>query len=605
MRTITMSIDPRWAEWESCVMHRDDDGYVPEKHRIPAGQLAELCAGGGDVATMRTLWAGQRSRRLLLLDTVRKSLNDPDDMGPLPPAAAAWSALVDAGDDALLLHPQVGSWAAYTLRRKRGKATSDLPLWLDAGVLHSIALVANARAGRSWQTSVPLRNGRVMLPTLGMAFFDDRDGASTAQALCTAGRIHFRHAGQTIVVPPDPTQEVEGWWPLRRLRVGGDLTLSVYLDDIDPSRELADPVAPDRLGDDSVARWTKLLDGAWTILCEDHAATARALAEGVVSLVPLPVDELGTTRSASTGEAFGSVMVSPPADEVDLAVSLVHEFQHIKLGGLLHLMPLTDDDGEAIRHAPWRDDPRPLSGLVQGVYAFYGIADFWRTRRLVSQGAHRRIADFEFAYAGGQVREALTALTASDGLTDAGRTLVDGLAARVRFWDAEPLDPVAASSADVVCRSHRAEWRLRYVRPDGRQVRSLAAAWAAGEPAGLGSPRHTIAPPAKSARWSLGWEKLARAHLVGRVDRMDAAVADVAVMSGDDKLAGESYRRDIAAHPGDAHAWAGLSIITDEEPLRSRPEWVRALFVALRAHGENVEPLAISQWLAHVLPSPT
>jgi hypothetical protein len=76
-------------------------------------------------------------------------------------------------------------------------------------------------------------------------------------------------------------------------------------------------------------------------------------------------------------------------------------------------------------------------------------------------------------------------------------------------------------------------------------------------------------------------------------------------MSGDDKLAGESYRRDIAAHPGDPHAWAGLSITIDEEPLHSRPEWVRALFVALQAHGENVEPLAVSQWLARVVPSLT
>lgn len=585
-------------------MHRDNDGYVPDKHRIPAGQLAELCAGGGDVATMRTLWAGQRSRRLLLLDTVRKTLNG-DDLGPLPPAASAWSVLADTEDDSLLLHPQVGSWAAYTLRRKRGKATSDVPFWLDAGVLHTLALVTNARAGRDWQTSVPLRNGRVMLPTLGMAHFDEEKDASTAVATCVAGQIRLHHGDQTIVVPTGPDAAAEGWWPLRRLRVGGDLALSVYLDDIDPSRELADPVAPDRLGDDDVARWARLLDAAWTILCQDHPATARALAEGVVSLVPLPVDELGTTRSASTGEAFGSVMISPPEDEVDLAVSLVHEFQHIKLGGLLHLIALTDDDGAAIHHAPWRDDPRPLSGLVQGVYAFYGIADFWRTRRLVSTGAHRRIADFEFAYAGGQVREALAALTASDGLTTVGRSLVDGLTARVRRWDAELVDPVAASSAEVVCRSHRAEWRLRYLRPDGGQVRSLAAAWPAGEPAGLGSVRDAITPAATSTRWSLGWEKLARAHLVGRADRLGAGAADVAVMSGDDKLAGESYRRDIAAQPADPHAWAGLSITTDEEPLRSRPEWVRALFDALRAHGENVEPLAVSRWLGRVVPSLT
>jgi HEXXH motif-containing protein len=590
-------------------MHRENDGHVPRKHRIPADQLAELCSGGGDVATMRTLWAGQRSRRLILFNTLQESLNDPADMGPLPPAEVAWSALVQA-PDALLLHPQVGSWAAYTLRRKRGKATSKEPFWVDAGVLHTLAVVAAARAGLTWRASVPVRDGKVMLPTLGMALFDD---ASVVEAACSDGQIRLRHGERSVVVPADPTREADGWWPLRRLHMGGDPTLSVFLDDIDPFRELADPVAPDRLDDAAVARWAELVDRAWQILCREHRETAQALAQGVVSLVPLPADDLGTTRSASTGEAFGSVMVSPPRDEVDLAVSLVHEFQHIKLGGLLHFLQLTDGHGEPIYHAPWRDDPRPLSGLVQGVYAFYGIADFWRVRGRGATGAYGRIADFEYAYAGGQVREALETLTAADGLTDVGRSLVTELAAQVLGWDADPVDPVATASAAVVCRSHLAEWRLRHIQPDAGQVEALVSAWRTGGAAvlgsslgsPLGSPRGVVTPAARTTRWSLGWEKLAREHLAGHADRVGAGDADLALLTGDDKLAGEIYRRDIAADPFDSHAWAGLSLATDEQPLQSRPEWVRAVFQGLRAYGEDVDPLAVSQWLSRVAPSLT
>jgi hypothetical protein len=77
------------------------------------------------------------------------------------------------------------------------------------------------------------------------------------------------------------------------------------------------------------------------------------------------------------------------------------------------------------------------------------------------------------------------------------------------------------------------------------------------------------------------------------------------LLAGDDKLALESYRRDIAADPADPHAWAGLSLTTGEEPLRSRPEWVRAVFQGLRASGEDVDPLAVSQWLGRVAPSLT
>ncbi|MFI5897425.1 HEXXH motif domain-containing protein [Actinoplanes sp. NPDC051513] len=595
-------------------MHGLRDSHVFPKHHIPVDQLAELCDGGGSAATIGTLWAGQRSRRLLLLDTVRETLDDPADMGPLPPAAGAWSAWAAADDAApaacrrLLLHPQVGSWAAYTLRRKRGRATSGEELWADAGVLHTLALVATARAAASWGTSVPVRHGRVMLPTLGMASLAE-DGTAVAQAECAGGEMRLRLGNRTVVVPADPAREADGWWPLRRLRVGGDPTLSVFLDDIDPFRELADPVAPDRLDEAAMARWQELLEGAWAILCRDHTETARAFAAGVVSIVPLPVDELGTTRSASTGEAFASMMISPPVDEVDLAVSMVHEFQHIKLGGLMHLLPMTADDGEPVHHAPWRDDPRPLGGLVQGVYAFFGIADFWRARRHVSAGLYRRIADFEFAYAREQVREALAELNAAGGLTGAGRQLVTGLAERLRSWQTEPVDPVAAADAGVLCASHRAEWRLRHLHPDAEQVRSLAAGWQADAPAGPGPLRAAVEPAPAAVRWSLSWQDLARDHLVGRTGRADATASDLAVLAGNREAAGQAYRRAIAADPHDLHAWAGLSLTTTEEPLHSRPEWVYAVLGELSAAfgeariGKEADPVAVSRWLGSNVPS--
>ena len=589
--------------------HGVPDGDVLQNHRIPAHQLAELCAGGGSVAALRTLWAGQRSRRRLLLRVVQDALDASPGLGPLPPVDAAWSALVAAeavapeAVDAVLLDPQVGSWAAYVLRRVRGLVTSAEPLWADAGAFHTLALVASARADVPWHTTVPVRDGKVMLPTLGMACLGDGSAAQAAQATYARGVLRLRLGDRTVVVPEDPAREADGWWPLRRLRVGADQTLSVFLNDIDPFRELADPVAPERLDEDAVRRWSELLTGAWAMLCRDHAETARALAEGVVCIVPLPADELGTTRSASTGEAFASVMISPPVDEVDLAVSLVHEFQHVKLGGLLHLLPMTEHTGEAVHRAPWRDDPRPIIGLVQGVYAFFGIADFWRRRRFVSTGIHRRIADFEFAYSGRQVREALAELGASAELTEFGRRLVAGLAGRARAWPAESVDPMAASLAEVLCRWHRTEWRLRYRRPDPAQVRMLAAAWPAGTDAGLGPLRAAVVPESTTIRWSLAGQELARAHLVGYTDRTTAPPADVAFLSGDTERAGAAYRRAVAADPGDLHVWTGLSLTATEEPLHCRPEWVRAVFDILRADHQDLDPLAVSRWLSRAVPS--
>ena len=444
--------------------------------------------GLGDPGAVRELWRTQRSRRLLLINAVVEAAGArPRLLGPLPPASAAWDALVAAERaapaelTAILLHPQVGSWAAHTLRRHRGGAPGGAPLWIDFGGLHAIALVAATRAGLSWRSRIPARTGRVMLPGLGMATFPGAAPWAYVEAESDHGRIVLRHAGREVAVPPESAGGSAGWWGLRRLRVGGEPGLSVLLDDLDPFRDLADPVEPDRLDDTTFARWEKQLADAWALLCRDHLGVAEAMAEGVVSLVPLPAGDGWDTRSASTGEAFGSVMVSPAFDAVTLAVSLVHEFQHIKLGGLMHLGPLTSDDDRPRYYAPWRDDPRPLGGLVQGVYAFIGIAAFWREHRRNVSGVDARIADFEYAYARAQASEALRILAGSGGLTRWGRQLVEALTGRIGPWRSEPLPPEASRAAGLVADAHRAGWR-NPAHPAAAGRRRPAGACLAGRP---------------------------------------------------------------------------------------------------------------------------
>jgi hypothetical protein len=90
-----------------------------------------------------------------------------------------------------------------------------------------------------------------------------------------------------------------------------------------------------------------------------------------------------------------------------------------------------------------------------------------------------------------------------------GRGLVDGLADRSRGWRTERVDPVASVAADLVCAAHRAEWRLRFVRPDGGQVKLLAAAWRTGSPPAF-TPRTVVVSGAAADFWSLAWPAPAR-----------------------------------------------------------------------------------------------
>jgi uncharacterized protein len=63
-------------------------------------------------------------------------------------------------------------------------------------------------------------------------------------------------------------------------------------------------------------------------------------------------------------------------DPVDLADSLIHEYRHQKLYLLENLWPLVTSADERVR-SPWREEPRPTSGLLHGAFVFVELRRFW------------------------------------------------------------------------------------------------------------------------------------------------------------------------------------------------------------------------------------
>jgi HEXXH motif-containing protein len=594
-------------------------------HRLTHTELEALCEGRGDGSVVRELWRAQRSRRLLLLGMIVEAGEAvPDLLSPLAPASDAWRMLADAEDSApeaitrLLLHPQVGSWAAYVLRRHRKVAAGGAPMWVDFGVIHTIALVAAAVAGLKWRTLVPARDGQIMFPALGMASVPAQTRWAVMEVETADGYIRLLHpVGELTVPPPWEEDFVSGsasWRGLRRFTVGGgaDPCLSVTLDDLDPFRDLADPIEPQRLSLAEADQWSTLLGEAWRLLCRRHTETAQAMAPAVTCLVPLPDDGL-ETRSASTGEAFGSVMVSLPSNAVTLAVSLVHEFQHTKLGGLMHLIRLTEGDDEQLHYAPWRDDPRPLSGLLQGTYAFVGIAAFWRElRRSPSErGSGTDVTDFEYAYSRTQVDDALRTIAASAGLTRWGQMIGEHLADRVRPWLAEPVAPEAERLAMLLSEGHRAGWRIRYLRPRAEAVQGLADAWRAGalraDPVEVDAAMSAafIAPQSRET-WSRGLNALVRRRVHGpvgslsvRLQALGLTEMDVALVEGEKMCAADGYRSRITANHGDLSAWVGLGLADPScGALLRLPALARAVYASLARTGRAPDPVSLAVWLA-------
>jgi hypothetical protein len=321
--------------------------------------------------------------------------------------------------------------------------------------------------------------------------------------------------------------------------------------------------------------------------------------------VPLRTDLTNRGVTATSVDAFGAMALSVPADAMALAVGLVHEFQHAKLGALMDLVTLHENDDRRY-YAPWRDDPRPLGGLLHGAYAFLGVTDFWRVRRH-HDDEHRGYAEFEFARWRERVSRVIDVLAGSGRLTDDGMTFLAGMRTTVDGWWDEPVSTEAASLARQAADDHRLSWRVRNLRCDPAPVRTLADAWLAGAataPA-VTVPVHTHASPRV-------FRRPARLHLIAmRVTGSDADAptgavpeasdADLAYAAGDLAEAATRYRDLIAADPEHAEHWAGLALSLHDDPgpageaLRAAPEVVAAVYGAA---GDRPDPVALAAWLA-------
>ncbi|MEA2732595.1 MAG: hypothetical protein QOF70_7070, partial [Acetobacteraceae bacterium] len=193
-------------------------------HVLSKSDFFALAEGRGSKHFVEFLWNAERSRRLLLIKSLLDNAErNPGLLGPLPGVDSAWSALARAqrtqpsAVDPVLLHPQVGTALSCALRRlvgfdgklsthrragrddasavvsSVGNDALDAPLWVDLGQIHTIGLVVAARANLAWQTEVPLRDGTVMLPGLGMARFPEAARWDHAGASTEGGRIWLEY----------------------------------------------------------------------------------------------------------------------------------------------------------------------------------------------------------------------------------------------------------------------------------------------------------------------------------------------------------------------------------------------------------------------------
>lgn len=606
------------------------------RHRLSWADFDALARGGGGAGVVRRLRQAERSRRLLLLlALVDEVAKNPELSAPLPSPEDAWELLVRTQQvtpsvlDLVLAHPYTGSWVGYTTRLLRDQITGVCPFWMHVGYLHALAAAAAIHAGIDFHATVPVWQGGAILPTLGLVRLPSNAPWSVAEIRGERGRVDVSNESASVRLPTNPAVDAAGWWGIRRIATRTDgHALAVRLDDVDPYRGPYEPLPPQRLGATEVTAWRGLMTDAWALIARCLPDVADALRVGFDSVAPRPLMPF-RTPSASSDEAFGSAIIARPSDAAALAATLVHEFQHIRLSGLLHLAQLCEADPRERFYAAWRDDPRPIGGMVQGVYAFFGVSAFWRVLTRAGTGTGDRRAAFEFAYSRAVTWRAVTALRHDSALTGVGRRFVDGIAEVLGPWQDEPVAADVAEAARAAAVDHYTGWRIRHVRPPPERVADLADAWLAGGlPARPDIGEDRAPTPVPDGTWSHGRADLLRlvmadadqagAHrlLSGRALLSaeswsavpNVTPADVAWASGRFIGAVRGYRAELTEDPDRPASWAGLALALSAlgtssavRTLLHRPELVRAVHRRIRSQVTRAPvPEELAGWIGRV-----
>ncbi|MEU9759745.1 HEXXH motif-containing putative peptide modification protein [Streptomyces sp. NPDC001834] len=453
---------------------------------LPDHALRRLGRTEGDPGTLHTLARDQDTRRLLLVRALLDAAEDaPAAIRPrrvLDRLRQDWALLETAeradraAVRAVLLHPLVGPWAQRCLRGLSSPAPGA-ELRADLDHLSALAAAAAIRAKTAFSTRLTAHDELLSLPTLGALrapsgpvelSFDEKKLTARHVSWGASLAIHVHHDATTGATDPR-------WLPVLALPPVRPGAAPVPLDDVDPYRTDHGGLrhhglrAAPHLDDHERKAWAESWSRVPYLLRTggEHRLTETAVL--LRCLVPLgrppgsgPAGEGAAHSSATRRDAFGAVLSSRPATPAHFAATLVHELQHTKLSALAALVPLHHEDATPRHFAPWRPDPRPFDGLLQGAYSHIALAAHWQRLALEARRVtHRDLAWTEHARCREQVGAVLPVLAASAALTREGRMLVDEMISLYHRLDDCPPPAGHSARAEAYVATAKVIWQQR------------------------------------------------------------------------------------------------------------------------------------------------
>lgn len=443
-------------------------------------ELLVLGTGSYTSTQLAKLCLGQRSKRNLQIAASislagSRSVN-PIDRSRLNELVTMFEKLDRTAPQALeraIMYPLTGPRIALMLSTLLESDDGDSFL-ASIDTFARIVLSAAIFAEETFEADIPVGVGNVVLfPELGGALFLNADEGSYVHASVSAGACVVTTSSGSVLLEFDQTlisvivSNKAEWRLFSRLVAEADgISSSLEVNDVDPFGlyGYANGFPLQILSDETVNEWQEIYQSTWRFLVHHHRSQAIAMSTVLHLVVPqvLPAGFKPTT-SATVSESFGSLITAKPVDAASCGETLIHEFHHAKLSAIMDIQQLCSEDSRRLYYAPWREDARPLNGLLQGAYAFMGIATYWNVVRKfsVNETARSR-GEYQVAVLRDQVAIALEQVISDErSLSSDGQHFVNGMAKQLAVLQDEKISSHVMQEAKRLNETVFATWKQR------------------------------------------------------------------------------------------------------------------------------------------------
>ena len=566
--------------------------------------LDDLVTGRDDIQLLQHLVKGQLGKRILQLGRIAGHIVSTNHTSPTTTESGQHYALLAAVQrhspqilTDILLDPDVAVWLADSTAQR-----------VDLG---PIAAAAAIRSRMAATVSVRVQGRELFLPTLGTAILQE-GGCDTATLIIEPDGTRIEACSALVALPEDLRSASAVWRPVLRMEFGTATRLRVLVGVASPvskafSRLLAAADDIDVKPEGHVD-WQRSLADGWQVLQRHHPLSAKAIAHGLRTVVPVFAPHGHSNESATLNGIFGAVLLGFPSRPVMIACNLVHEFQHAKLSAMQDLVTLHAADCDHTYYAPWRYDPRPLPAALQGVYAHLGVTQFWAAQRTAGP-AGSVLADVEFARWRQDTLWACDSIRNDGHLTSTGARFVNAIMTRLTDLCSQELPSTAVATAVRITHDHELLWRLQNRELDSADAVRWARAWLDHRPAALhrqspGSVRRRQTPPAVAGRRiPMTYRTLGLG--ADRPTSDNESPADSLYVLGNYHAALSAYADRVTDNPYDLDAWAGIFLSACEtgdytySSLQAIVEIAPAVYAQATTAADRRDPLALLRWLTH------